>query len=101
MRVTRVSIGQHKPRWLFNLSELVMVPRMCCNQIKNVDVPSRVCKDPMKLLLAELAKVVLRCLVLVHDTNATSMLPHTTFVALYEQSSSIFRIGIQTRLVVF
>jgi hypothetical protein len=42
------------------------------------------------LLVAELAKVVVRTLCFVHDADTAAVLPDVTFVALNEQTASVF-----------
>lgn len=44
----------------------------------------------MHFLVAELAKVVIGTLCLIHDADAATVLPDVTFVALDEQAASVF-----------
>lgn len=58
--------------------------------MRNGDSPFGVGQDIVEFLVAELAKVVVGTLCLIHDANAATVLPDVTFVALNEQAASVF-----------
>jgi hypothetical protein len=58
--------------------------------VRHRDSPFWVGQDIVHLLVAELAKVVVGTLCLIHDADTATVLPDVTFVALDEQAASIF-----------
>jgi hypothetical protein len=58
--------------------------------VRDRDSPFWVGQDIVHFLVAELAKVVVGTLCLVHDADTTTVLPDVTFVTLDEQTASVF-----------